>query len=37
MKNMAVLIDANILLNYVTGREDEYLNESVNISERHNL
>lgn len=33
MKNMAVLIDANILLNYVTGREDDYLNESVKIVE----
>ena len=33
MQNMAVLIDTNILLNYITNREDKYLNESVRIVE----
>ena len=33
MENMAVLIDTNILLNYITNREDKYLNESVRIVE----
>ena len=28
MQNMAVLIDTNILLNYITNREDKYLNDS---------
>ena len=30
-KNMVVLVDANILLNYITNREDKYLNESIEI------
>lgn len=33
MKNMAVLIDTNILLNYITSREDKYLSESIRIVE----
>lgn len=33
MKNMVVLIDTNILLNYITSREDKYLNESIKIVE----
>lgn len=33
MQNMAVLIDTNILLNYITNREDKYLNESIRIVE----
>lgn len=33
MQNMAVLIDTNILLNYITSREDKYLNESIRIVE----
>lgn len=33
MQNMAVLIDTNILLNYITGRKDKYLDESVRIVE----
>lgn len=33
MKNMVVLIDTNILLNYITNREDKYLNESIQIVE----
>ena len=33
MKNMAVLIDTNILLNYITNRNDKYLNESIKIVE----
>lgn len=28
---MVVLVDANILLNYITNREDKYLNESIEI------
>lgn len=31
MKNMVVLIDTNVLLNYITGREDQYSDESVQI------
>ena len=31
MENMAVLIDTNILLNYITNREDKYLKESIRI------
>lgn len=33
MKNMDVLIDTNILLNYITNREDAYLEPSVKIVE----
>ncbi|MCI8991207.1 MAG: PIN domain-containing protein [Eubacterium sp.] len=33
MKNMAVLIDTNVLLNYITGRKDKFLNESIRIVE----
>ncbi len=33
MKNMAVLIDSNVLLNYITNRNDKYLNESIKIVE----
>lgn len=33
MKNMVVLIDTNILLNYITNREDRYLNESIRVVE----
>ena len=33
MENMAVLIDTNVLLNYITNREDKYLNESIRIVE----
>ncbi len=33
MQSMAVLIDTNILLNYITNREDKYRNESIRIVE----
>lgn len=33
MQNLAVLIDTNVLLNYITNREDKYLNESIRIIE----
>lgn len=33
MKNMAVLIDANVLINYITNRDDEYIESSVKIVE----
>lgn len=33
MQNMAVLIDTNVLLNYITNREDVYLESSVKIIE----
>ena len=33
MQNMAVLIDTNILLNYITNREDDYLEQSIRIVE----
>ena len=33
MQNMVVLIDTNILLNYLTNREDEYLQQSIRIVE----
>lgn len=33
MQNMAVLIDVNVLLNYITNREDKYLDASVRIVE----
>lgn len=33
MQNMAVLIDTNVLLNYITNREDKYLTESIRIVE----
>ena len=33
MKNMVVLIDTNILLNYLTNRADDYLEQSVRIVE----
>ena len=33
MKHMAVLIDTNVLLNYITNRNDKYLNESIKIVE----
>ena len=29
MKNMVVLIDTNILLNYITNRDDDYLEQSI--------
>lgn len=31
MRNTAVLIDTNVLLNYLTNREDSYLKESIEI------
>ena len=31
MKNMVVLIDTNVLLNYITNREDVYLAQSIKI------
>ena len=31
MRNTVVLIDTNILLNYITNREDQYLEQSVEI------
>ena len=31
MKNMVVLIDTNILLNYITSRPDPYLEQSVEV------
>ena len=34
MRNMVLLIDANILLNYLTNREDIYLEQSVEIVRR---
>lgn len=33
MQNLVVLIDTNILLNYITNREDKYLSESIKIVE----
>ena len=33
MRNMALLIDANVLLNYITNREDPYLENSIQIVE----
>lgn len=33
MQNTAVLIDTNVLLNYITNREDAYLEQSVKIVE----
>lgn len=33
MRNMVVLIDANILLNYITNRADEYSEQSIRIVE----
>lgn len=33
MKNLVLLIDVNILLNYLTNREDEYLEQSISIVE----
>lgn len=33
MQNTAVLIDTNVLLNYITNREDAYLKQSVKIVE----
>lgn len=33
MQNTVVLIDTNILLNYITNREDKYLNDSIRIVE----
>jgi len=34
MKNMVILIDTNVLLNYITNREDDYLEQSVKIVEK---
>lgn len=34
MRNMVLLIDTNILLNYLTNREDTYLEQSVEIVRR---
>lgn len=31
MKNMVLLIDANVLLNYITNRSDPYLEDSIKI------
>ena len=31
MRNTVLLIDTNVLLNYITNREDPYLEESVEI------
>lgn len=33
MTNMVILIDTNVLLNYLTNREDEYLEQSIQIVE----
>ena len=33
MQNMVVLIDTNILLNYLTNRDDDYLKQSIRIVE----
>ncbi len=33
MKNMVILIDTNVLLNYLTNRQDEYLEQSIKIVE----
>ena len=33
MKNMGVLIDTNVLLNYITNRKDIYLEQSIKIVE----
>ena len=33
MKSTVVLIDTNILLNYITNREDKYLEQSIKIVE----
>lgn len=33
MQNMGVLIDTNVLLNYLTNREDAYLEQSIRIVE----
>lgn len=33
MRNMALLIDTNVLLNYITNREDPYLEQSIRIVE----
>lgn len=33
MKNLVVLIDTNVLLNYITNREDTYLEQSIKIVE----
>lgn len=33
MQNTAILIDTNILLNYITNREDDYLEQSIRIVE----
>ena len=34
MRNMVILIDTNILLNYITSRPDSYLEQSVEIVRR---
>lgn len=33
MRSMAILIDTNVLLNYLTNREDSYLEQSIEIVE----
>ena len=33
MQNMVVLIDTNVLLNYLTNRSDVYLEQSIKIVE----
>ena len=33
MRNLVLLIDTNILLNYITNREDPYLEQSVELLE----
>ncbi len=33
MQNMVILIDTNILLNYITNREDDHLEQSIRIVE----
>ena len=34
MQSMVVLIDTNILLNYLTNREEDYLEQSIKIVEK---
>ena len=31
MRNMALLIDTNVILNYITNRDDPYLEQSVEV------
>ncbi len=34
MRNMAILVDTNVIINYLTNREDAYLNQSIEIVKR---